>query len=146
MALAGAYGLLGAKDQGKTKQGKQAAGKVARALRVMRIALKDDKLDVALKAYLTMNISLKTLQALERLCERLSRASSGKLPRKVAGKKRLAVTEALTLMEKYCTSEANNATKGSNFCKLAAVLYGEPDADLHNQCATALRIVRKKRG
>jgi hypothetical protein len=146
LALAGTGALLGAKDQGKTKQGKQAAGRVARALRVARIALKDERLDVALKSYLTANISPETLQALEHLCEKSARAPSGKLPRKVAERKRAAVTAALALMAKYCGSEADNAAKGSRVCKLAALFYGKPDIDLSNQCKAALRENRKKAG
>jgi hypothetical protein len=146
LALAGTGALLGTKDQGKTKQGKKAAGRVARALRVARIALKDDRLDVALKAYLTRKISPKTLQALEHLCEKLAQARSGKLPRKVAEMKRLAVTAALALMERYCKGEAANTAKGSPLCMLAALLFGEPDTDLQSQCKAALRESRKKGG
>jgi hypothetical protein len=146
LALAGTSALLGAKDQGNTKQGKQAAGRVARALRVARIVLKDDRLDVALKACLSMKIPQKILQELENLCEKLARAPSGKLPRKAAERKRAAVTAALALMAKYCASEAGNAAKGSRACKLAALLYGKPDIDLSNQCKAALRENRKKAG
>jgi hypothetical protein len=146
LALASTAALLDVKDQGKTKQGKQAAAKVARALRVARIALKDDRLDVALKACLTINISPKTLQAMEHLCEKLALAPSGSLPRKVAERKRTAVTAALALMKQYCKGEADNGAKGSPLCKLASLLYGRPSTDLTNQCKAALREARKTAG
>jgi hypothetical protein len=146
LALAASGALLGAKDQGNTKQGKLAAGKVARALRVARIALKDARLDLALKAYLTMNISPEKLQALEHHCEKQARFRSGSLPRKVAERKSAAITAAVALMKQYCKGEADNAAKGSPLCKLASLLYGQPSADLSNQCKTALREARKKAG
>jgi hypothetical protein len=40
---------------------------------------------------------------------------------------------------KYASGDAGNPAKGGKFCKLAAVLYGAPDADLQNQCKAFLR-------
>jgi hypothetical protein len=53
-------------------------------------------------------------------------------------KKRLAVAEAYQLLQKY-GSKRVTATKGSKFCRVAALLYGDPEADLINQCKAYVR-------
>ncbi|HEX3341289.1 MAG TPA: hypothetical protein VHT68_19175 [Pseudolabrys sp.] len=54
--------------------------------------------------------------------------------------KRKAVVEAHSLLLQFSAEkEKVSPAKGSSFCKLAAALYGDPGADLQNQCREALR-------
>ena len=101
--------------------------------------LADPNLDgVVAAAAVTRHISPEQITDAVSYCEELRSAPSGKLMRKGAEEKRRAVHCAHALLTKYNKSEAGNATKGSRFCKLAALLYGTP-VDLHHQCLAALR-------
>ena len=68
--------------------------------------------------------------------ERYASEPSSNLARS-AHKKRLAAQEALWLMRKYRIDIVT--TKGGTFCRLAALLYGKPRADLVNHCRAALQ-------
>jgi hypothetical protein len=69
----------------------------------------------------------------------------GKSLRKKTKAKREAIVQAHALLVKYRTPVvANDAKDNSLFCKLAAVLYGEPGANLSIQCQEYLRGNRKK--
>ena len=141
-------GMMITKDSARTKQGKLAAGRLAAALRRLRAVLADPHLDgVVAAAAVTRHFSLEEIADAVSYCEELQRVPSGKLTRKDAAAKRAAVHCARALLTKYNEREADNATRGSAFCKLAALLYGgDLAADLHHQCAAALRKLRKKRG
>lgn len=130
-------GQLRATSYPRTKLAKLAARRLARTLRRVETVLKDKNLDFYIQRFFPRDELLKW----KLRCEELAKTPSGNLIRTKAEAKRLAVMEAQSLMWKYGARVA--ATKGSRFCLLAALLYGDSKADLHNQCRAALR---KKRG
>jgi hypothetical protein len=132
-------------DKSKTKEGKVAIGRLAKVLRRLEIVLKDENLDgVVAAAAVTRHISPEQIADGIDCCKEIQKArTTGPLVRKDAEAKRRAVHCAHALLTKYNKREAGKATAGSPFCKLAALLYGKPEVDLHNQCRAALR---KKRG
>ena len=67
---------------------------------------------------------------------RYARQPSSKTARN-AFKKRLAAEEAVWLLRKYGVDLTSS--KEGAFCKLGALLYGKPQADLQRQCRAALR-------
>lgn len=121
----------------RTKEAKKAAGRLASALERIEVVLKDRSLDFYIKMFFPKAELLKW----KLKCQELAKTTSGKLVRTNAYKKRLAVGDAYRLMTSYGGRAV--ATKDSNFCRLAALLYGDPKADLHNQCRSFLR---EKRG
>jgi hypothetical protein len=133
-------GQLRANSYPRTKLAKLAARRLVRALRHVETVLKDKNLDFSIKKFFPRTELLKWAVR----CKGLVETPSGKLKRTNAEAKRLAVREANSLMRDYGEpGAARDTTKGSTFCRLAALLYGDPKADLHNQCRAALR---KKRG
>jgi hypothetical protein len=68
----------------------------------------------------------------------------------VVHRKWFAARVAFQLMHDQCLP--TGAEREGNFCKLAAILYGDPKADLYNQCCTVLskkepgRVLTKGRG
>jgi hypothetical protein len=144
MLNAVAIGWLHAKDKSKTKEGKGAAGRLARVLRRLMVVLKDEDLDPTLAgAAVTRHMSPGQILDAAKYCEQVETTRTGKLDRKDALAKRQAVQVAHDLLMKYNRAEAGDTTKGSAFCRLAALLYGKPEADLHHQCLAARR---EKRG
>ena len=144
LATGGAW--LRAKVQGRTKQGKQAVGRLATALRRVEVALKDEELGGIYRGLFTRFVSPERLDELVKYYVEVARTPSGKIPRQSAQAKRIAIGKACSLMAKYCASEAGKTAKGSRVCKLASLLYGKPSTDLSNQCKAALREGRKKAG
>src|SRR5262249_36510496 len=71
-----------------------------------------------------------------RQCDKLAKTPSGQ-PKKSSDPKLRAAKEALYLMHKYGAHVAT--TKGSNFCRLAAILYGDEKADMQHWCRRALK-------
>jgi hypothetical protein len=137
---------LHAVDHPRTKPAKTAARRLARALRRVEVVLKDKTLDFPIE--ITASFPRDELLKWGLRCENLAKTPSGRLIRRKAEAKRLAVSEAHSLMSRHGTLD--DATKGSRFCRLASLLYettkadGWPDADLANQCRAFLR--SKKRG
>lgn len=131
------------KDLISTNDGKAAALRLAKALRIAERALKD------LGAYggvLYRFISREELLDATQYYEEAAKTRSGKLTRKGAKAKAEAVEQAMLLMIDYATphGEADNIKPGSRFCKLAALLFGKPADDLSNQCKAAVSKARKK--
>jgi hypothetical protein len=137
--VACANALMRAKDQGNTKPGKRAAGQLASTLRRIDAVLNNPALDSMLRAIVRAQTPADKSKELARSVENLMTTPSGKLTRKTAEEKRFAIEQAYALMIKYSPSEADNAKRGSRFCKISAALYGKPDSDLSNQCTTFLR-------
>ena len=109
-------------DGRTTKQGKAAIGGLAKALGWLQAALANPHLDgIVAAATVTRHISLEEIMDGIGYCEELQGAPSGKLMRKDAETKRRAVDCAHALLTKYNKREAGNATRGSSFCKLAAL-------------------------
>jgi hypothetical protein len=64
---------------------------------------------------------------------------SGK-PKRNADDKQLAAEAALRLCRAHgIAATTTKAAKGGKLCRLAAVLHGDPRADLQHQCREALR-------
>jgi hypothetical protein len=126
--VACANALMRAKDQGSTKPGKRAAGQLASTLRRIDAVLKNPALDSMLRAFVRAQTPADKSKELARSAEHFMTAPSGKLTRKTAEEKRLAIEQAHALMIKYSPSEADNAGRGSRFCKISAALYGKPAA------------------
>jgi hypothetical protein len=125
-----------------SKLAKRAARRLADALRRVEVVLKDKNLDASVHLSFPRN---KLRGWIER-CDEKARTPSRKSKRTTAEAKRLAVMRACLLLFKHGTSgAADDAARGSRFCRLAALLYGDPKVDLHNQCAAYLRD-RKKWG
>jgi len=146
--IAFANAFLRGQDQVKTKQGKKAVGQLAVALWRVEAALENKELDSALRAIARMRFPSERVRELARCCEDFEAARTGKLIRKGAKAKVDAVEHAMRLMIEYATPqrEADNIKKGSRFCKLAALLFGSPAADLSNQCKAAASKARKQAG
>jgi hypothetical protein len=112
----------------KTKAARKAAGRVASALRRLEVALKNENLNSGVWAMLSPVVAWRPL------CEEIAKPPSGKKePRWGAEEKRIAVRMARQLMLRFSREKISSKPK-SSFCKLAALLYGKPSADLSNQC------------
>ena len=78
---------------------------------------------------------LRHLKLLNWICETWEKSKLGK-PKPDAYEKRLAAEAALHLLTMHDTYPTT--TKAGQFCKLAAVLYGDQRADLQHHCRAAL--------
>jgi hypothetical protein len=78
---------------------------------------------------------LRHLELLKWICGKYEKSKLGK-PKPNADEKRLTVRAALYLIEKHDIKPTT--TKTGKLCKLAAVLYGDPHADLQHQCRELL--------
>jgi hypothetical protein len=79
---------------------------------------------------------LRHLRLLHGICESWEKSKLGK-PKPDAYEKRLAAGAALHLIKMHDIDPTT--TKTGEFCKLAAVLYGDKTADLQHHCREALR-------
>jgi hypothetical protein len=114
---------------GVTKADKGKARQIARALRRVDDLVRDfNKRDFPLNRF-----PFDELTKWKKVFTKMAGTPSRKTTRQNALKKRLAVAEAYQLLKKY-GSERVTATKSGKFCRLAALLYGDPKADLINQC------------
>jgi hypothetical protein len=132
---------------GKTKADKIKARQIASALRRVSDLVRDfnkSKGDFPLKGF-PFAEPTRWKQVFDKMLE----ASSKKNPQLNALKKRFAVADAYQLLQNYGPTrprEGQNlpgritATKGSKFCRLAAILYGEPKKDLSHQCKAHIRV------
>ena len=85
---------------------------------------------------------LRHLRLLHWICECWEKSKWGK-SQPSAEDKRLAASGALFLCERFglpltTTRKTGENTRASVFCRLAATLYGDPDANLQPYCRTAL--------
>jgi hypothetical protein len=110
------------------KQEKAAVAQVAQALRRLNVALKNTTLPNFVREMFPGNLGECQTEL-----ESLGLRPLAK-PRRSSGGKRLAAEEAAYLLEKHKLSLAT--TRGGKFHQLAAVLYGDDDADLFNHCRT----------
>jgi hypothetical protein len=78
---------------------------------------------------------LRHLKLLHAICESWEKSKLGK-PKPDAYEKRLAAGAALHLIKMHDVDPTT--TKTGEFCKLAAVLYGDKTADLQHHCREAL--------
>jgi len=130
--------LAARKSMSKTKAARKVAGRVASDLHRLEVALKNKDLDPGVSI-----ITLPSVIQDRSFFEKMAEPPSGKKePRWGAEEKRIAVQMARQLMSRF-SKEKISAKPNSSFCKLAALLYGNPSADLSNQCKKALS---KKRG
>jgi hypothetical protein len=118
-----------------TKSQKKAAKQLSSALRRIEIALPElfNDPDFPVRGFPKSEL-LKWRPILMKIGDSRSR----KRPQMNALKKRLAVAGAHQLLQKY-GSRRVTATKNGEFCILAALLYGDPKADLINQCKAYIR-------
>jgi hypothetical protein len=119
---------------GGTKADTGRARQIAKALR---------RVDNLVRGFNKPNFPLKgfpfdELTKWKQVFAKMEKKPSEEATRLNALKKRLAVAEAYQLLQKY-GSERVTATKGGKFCKLAALLYGDPEVDLINQCKAYIR-------
>jgi hypothetical protein len=113
-----------------TKSQKKAAKQLASALRRIEIALPQlfNDPDFPVRGF-----PKPELLKWKPILTKIGYSRSQKRPQMNALKKRLAVAEAHRLLQKYSSTRIT-ATKGGKFWSLAALLYGDPEADLLNQC------------
>jgi hypothetical protein len=119
---------------GRTKADKGRARQIAKALR---------RVDDLVRGFNKPNFPLvgfpfDELRKWKQVFAKMEEKPSEESPRLNALKKRLAVAGAYQLLQKY-GSKRVTATKGGKFCRLAALLYGDPEADLINQCRAYIR-------
>jgi hypothetical protein len=124
----------------KTKSQKKAARQLVSALRRVEIALPKLFND---HRFPPQGFPSHELKKWRSNFTKIAKTPSGKLTRIGAKRKRLAVAEAYKLLQKHSLTRIT-ATKGSKFCQLAALLYGDRKADLTNQCKAHIRALRKR--
>jgi hypothetical protein len=114
------------------KKAKTAASRVAGDLRKLVVDLKDRHLEAFVRDY----FAASELQSLRAHCEALAKFPH---PPNRRGRgddaKRLAAAEAAILLDRH--GLPLTVGRGSLFCKLAAVLYGEARADFFHYCTSA---------
>jgi hypothetical protein len=125
---------------GKTKADKRKARQIVKALR---------RVEDLLRGFQKPNFPLRgfpfaELTKWKQVFAKTAEAPSEKNTRLNALKKRLAVAEAYQLLQKYGRREDRvlpsiTAAQGGKFCRLAALLYGKPKANLRNQCKAYIR-------
>jgi hypothetical protein len=79
---------------------------------------------------------LRHLELLNAICESWEKSKLGR-PKPDSYEKRLAAEAALGLLKAHDIDPTT--TKAGAFCKLAAVVYGDPSDDLQYHCRAALR-------
>ncbi|HZN30465.1 MAG TPA: hypothetical protein VFB88_13995 [Xanthobacteraceae bacterium] len=117
----------------RTKKGKIAAGRLAKALRRVDVALKSDDLFPLLRASYLPDWKLAIwIDHCEALAEKSlgDDAGTGEI-------ERCAASKAYDLMQKY--GKPVSTTKRSPFERLAAALSGDVTADFHHHCRAAVR-------
>jgi hypothetical protein len=121
----------------RTKPQKEKTKQLMRALRRVDDLIRDfNKTDFPLKGF-----PLDELRKWRSIFENIAKTPSGNITRMNAERKRLAIAEAYKLLERY--GKPIMGGRGSKFCKLSALLYGYPGADLSNQCGRYRPEVKK---
>jgi hypothetical protein len=110
----------------KSKAAKARAARLAAALRRVQRELKNDAL-----YFRDQKISADEISDWIKSYDALAATPSGP-PKRNADDKRRAVGSARSLLERY--KQPIVTTKGSRFCRLAAVLYGTPHANFQPYC------------
>jgi hypothetical protein len=130
----------------KTKVAKRVAGQLGLALRKVEALMRNPALDHDLRQ---TTIDPAELLRLARRCEEAAKTPSGDVPPMKPTAKLSAVIAAYYLMRIHAAERETvaDATKGSRFCRLAALLYGtlphgDPNADLSSQCKAYVRPFR----
>jgi hypothetical protein len=114
---------------------REAANRLHEVLRRLRVVLfKDTNLDQDLRLLSPDQIDDWLKQA------KAAGAETGKPIQLKARRKLIAAAQAIDLLEHF--GKEISAQKGSPLCRLAAVLYGDPEADLQFNCRKALRKIR----
>jgi hypothetical protein len=116
----------------RTKKGKIAAGRLAKALRRVDIALKSDDLFSPLTFYLPHDKLLRWIDHCEAISEKSLNADAS-----TGEAERCAASQAYDLMRRY--DRPISTTKRSPFEKLAAALSGDVTADFHHYCRAVVR-------
>jgi hypothetical protein len=115
------------------KDGKIAAGRVAKALRRLEVVLKNKDLEAFVRDRFPLSES--ELRQWREHCEAITRIKLPKPARRDGVEKQLAAAEAAFLLESH--GLPLSVTRRGRFCRLAAVLFGDTRADLHHQCLDA---------
>jgi hypothetical protein len=110
----------------RTKKGKIAAGRLAKALRRVDAALKSDDLFPYLRAFPDWKLAI-WIDDCEAIAEKSLDDESG-----VGEIERYAALRAYDLMRRY--GKPVPTTKGSPFERLAATLSGDATANFHHYC------------
>lgn len=117
-----------------TKDERAATRVVEAALKKLRAAVKNSDLDDEFHLFFPHAEIEEWLAKCEEIERKPVRRARRTDPRRL-----LAAREALRLLNNYSVDRktATVTTKGKRFGKLAAVLAGVPDADLHHECRAA---------
>lgn len=124
----------------ESKQAKGANEKMAAALWRVEAAHKSEHLEPIFKNM----FPVKTVQKWRRHFEAAAATPSRKAAPSAKIKKQAAARHALNLLDRYNLRDgrsvwATTTRNKSLFCRLAAVLYGDPTADLQHYCRAELR-------
>jgi hypothetical protein len=118
----------------RSKRGKAAARNLARALRHVQIALQNEHLF----PWLAASLNEQKVAGWIDHCDAIAgRPLKGANERWTGAAERRAVEEAYELLRKY--GRPATTTKGSQLEQLAAILYGNANADLHHYCRAVVR-------
>lgn len=121
-----------------SKAKRKAHNRVAERLRRLQVALKDTNLEQDVRLF----ASPTGLDDWRKLAEARG-AETGKTIQMKAYRKTIAAAQAINLLERFGKrKEISEKKKGSPLCRLAAVLYGNPNADLRYPCRVALRKIQ----
>ena len=133
----------------RTKEGARALKKLGSVIMELIAVLKDE--DLVSKMAVEVAAVFPPIEDLKRIsdtCYRWAETNKpgrGKSLRTKTKAKREAIAQAHALLVKYSRPvAANDAKDKSLFCELAAVLYGDPGANISIQCQEYLRDNRKK--
>jgi hypothetical protein len=126
----GDYGTL-------TKPQKTAARRLAAALRRVEVAAKNPNL--AFDAQLIFSFDVEGFELMRRAAEAIAYQKLAP-PSPADGAKSYAAKAAARLLLKH--GLPLNVTRGGKFCRLAALLYGDPKADLFRQCRATAKAAR----
>jgi hypothetical protein len=139
LALSGVSGY--AKDMRKHsrrrgKPGKRADARLHKVLQDLQKAIQDPDVNRDLSEYLRGMFPPVDLAHVIALVEEERRKPAGKRYPYKAQKKLMAAGEAYNLLQQF--NKDISAEKGSAFCRLAALLYGEPRTSLQWTCRGVL--------
>jgi hypothetical protein len=132
-----------ANDYDRTKTGKAAARRLAKALARVEQVLSSKTHAPSLEIWLASKGIRESAKRLREHCLSIAGSPSGKVPNKEAEAKRNAAKAAVDLIFIYNKLKLHPINSASPLCKLAALLFGDEQANLQSHCKAALR---KKRG
>ena len=117
----------------RTKRQKIAVDRLARSLRRLEVALMDPHLEPFAQNY----FSILEIQQLRMHCEALAKKRLNPPKRRDGELKRRSAAEAALLLERH--GLPLNLTRRGKFCRLAGILYGDPQADLFHHCVAVMK-------